>query len=168
MQRVQRQRRLRTCAAVTAAPSLLMTVLTQTWSCWREMQHAGERRSGQLCTPTSVAAVQTGVEALAAFLEEARTATAVDGSRKSMAFAGHVALSPRTGTVVEPATLLEEAHMATAVDGSRKSTAFAGRVALSPRTGTVATTGTRLLPGTLALVVGGLPSPRPTMLSGLR
>jgi hypothetical protein len=145
-----------------------MTVLTQTWSCWREMQHAGERRSGQLCTPTSVAAVQTGVEAPAAFLEEARTATAVDGSRKSMAFAGRVALSPRTGTVVEPATLLEEAHMATAVDGSRKSTAFAGRVALSPRTGTVATTGTRLLPGTLALVVGGLPSPRPTMLSGLR
>ena len=39
---------------------------------------------------------------------------------------------------------------------------------LSPRTGTVATTGTRLLSGMLALVVGGLPSPRPTMLSGLR
>jgi len=129
------------------------------------MQHAGERRSGQLCTPTSVAAVQTGVQA---FLEEARTATAVDGSRKSMAFAGRVALSPRTGTVVEPATLLEEARMATAVDGLRESTAFAGRMALSPRTGTVATTGTMLLPGTLALVVGGLPSPRPTMLSGLR
>jgi len=116
----------------------------------------------------SVDAVQTGVEAPAALLEEARTATAVDGSRKSTTFAGCVALSPRTGNVVEPAALLEEAHMATVVDGSRESTAFVGRVALSPRTGTVATTGTRLLPGTLALVVGGLPSPRPTMLSGLR
>jgi len=92
----------------------------------------------------------------------------VDESRKSMAFAGRVALSPRTGTVVEAAALLEEAHMATAVDGSRESTVFAGRVALSPRIDTVATTGTGLLPGTLALVVGGLPSPSPTMLSGPR
>jgi len=132
------------------------------------MQHTGERRSGQLCTPTSVAAVLTGVEALAALLEEVSTATAVDGSRKSTAFAGRVALSHRTGTVVEPAALLEEAHMATAVDGSRASTAFAGRVALSSRTGTMATTGTRLLPGTLALVDDGLPSPRLTTLSGLR
>jgi len=81
------------------------------------MQHTGEWHSGQLCTPTCVAAVQTGVEAPAALLEEARTAMAVDGSRKSTAFAGRVALSPRTGTVVEPAALLEEAHMATCHGG---------------------------------------------------
>ena len=41
------------------------------------------------------------------------------------------------------------------------------RGSLSPDP-TVATTGTRVLLGTLALVVGGLPSPRLTMLSGLR
>ena len=98
----------------------------------------------------SVAAAQTGVDALAALLEEARTAVA-DRSMESVAFTGSVALSPRIGT-----------------DGSMESAAFTGSVALSPRIGTVVTTGSRLLSGTSVPAVGGLPSPRPTTSSGLR
>ena len=54
--------------------------------------------------PTSVAAAQTGADALAALLEEARTTVA----------------------------LLEEARTATVADGSMEIAAFTGSVALSP------------------------------------
>jgi hypothetical protein len=63
--------------------------------------------------------------------------------------------------------LLEEARMA-AADGSTESAAFTDSVALSPRFGTVVTTSTRLSSGTSTPVAGGLPSPRPATLSGLR
>ena len=49
---------------------------------------------GQPRMPTSAAAAQTGADAPAALLEEARTATVADGSMESAAFTGCVALSP--------------------------------------------------------------------------
>ena len=64
--------------------------------------------------------------------------------------------------------LLEEARTTTVADGSMESATFTGSVALSPRISTVVTTSSRLLSGMSAPAVGGLPSLRPTMSSGLR
>jgi hypothetical protein len=88
---------------------------------------------------TSAATTQTDADTLAVLLEEACTAVA----------------------------LLEEAHTV-AADGSTESAAFTGDMALSPRFDTVVTTSTKLSSGTSAPAAGGLPSPRPTTLSGLR
>jgi hypothetical protein len=82
---------------------------------------------------------QTGANTPSALLKEARTAVA----------------------------LLEEARTAAAYR-SMESAAFTGGAALSPRFGTVVTTSTRLSSGTSAPAADGLPSPRPTTLSGLR
>ena len=107
---------------------------------------------GQPRMPTSAAAAQTGVDAPAALLVEARTAAVLLEEARTAA------------------VLLEEARTAAALvaDGSMESAAFTGSVALSPRIGTMVTTGSRLLSGTSVPAVGGLPSPRPTTSSGLR
>jgi len=131
-----------------------------------------------------VAAAQTGADALAALLEEARTAVALLGQPRTPTSAA----AAQTGADA-PVALLEEARTATVADGSMESAAFTGSVtlpprigtdrsmeiaaftgsvALSPRIGTVVTTGSRLLSGTSVPTVGGLPSPRPTTSSGLR
>ena len=110
-----------------------------------------------------MAAAQTGVDALAALLEEARMAVALLGQPRTPTSA----VVAQTG-VDAPAALLEEARTATVADGSMESAAFTGSVALSPRIGTVVTTGSRLLSGMSAPAVGGLPSLRPTTSSGLR
>ena len=140
-----------------------------------------------------MAAAQTGADALAALLEEARTAVALLGQPRTPTSAAAaqtgadasavlleeartvVALLEEARTVaalLEEArtavALLEEACMATVVDGSMESAAFTGSVALSPRIDTMVTTGSRLSSGTSAPAVGGLPSPRPTTSSGLR
>ena len=141
-----------------------------------------------------MAAAQTGADALAALLEEARTAVALLGQPRTPTSAAAaqtgadapVALLEEARTA---AALLEEARTATVADGSMESAAFTGSVALSPRIGTdgsmesvaftgsvalsprigtVVTTGSRLLSGTSVPAVGGLPSPRPTTSSGLR
>ena len=131
-----------------------------------------------------MAAAQTGADALAALLDEARTAVALLGQPRTPTSAA----AAQTGADA-PAALLEEARTATVADGSMESVAFTGSVALSPRIGTdgsmesvaftgsvalsprigtVVTTGSRLLSGTSVPAVGGLPSPRPTTSSGLR
>ena len=110
-----------------------------------------------------MAAAQTGADALAALLEEARTAVALLGQPRTPTSAA----AAQTGADA-PVALLEEARTATVADGSMESAAFTGSVALSPRIGTVVTTGSRLLSGTSVPAVGGLPSPRPTTSSGLR
>jgi hypothetical protein len=115
-----------------------MTTPTRTSSCWRGRHREGEQRSGQPCTPTSAAAAQIGVDTPPALLKEARTAVA----------------------------LLEEVRTAAAY-GSTESVAFTGGATLSPWFGTVVTTSTRLSSGMSAPAAGGLPSPRPTTLSGL-
>jgi hypothetical protein len=50
--------------------------------------------------------------------------------------------------------------------GLTETAAFTGGTALPPCTGTMVTIGSRPLSGTLVPAVGGLPSPRPTTLSG--
>jgi hypothetical protein len=54
------------------------------------------------------------------------------------------------------------------VAGLTKIVAFTGGVALPPQIGTMVTMGSRPLSRTLVPAPGGLPSPRPTMSSGLQ
>ena len=130
-----------------------------------------------------MAAAQTGADALAALLEEARTAVALLGQPRTPTSAAAaqtgadapVALLEEARTaaaLLEVArmavALLEEARTATVADGSTESAAFTGSVALSPRIGTVVTTGSRLSSGTSTPAVGGLLSLGPTTSSGLR
>ena len=137
----------------------------------------------------SVAAAQTGADALAVLLEEARTAVVLPWQ-------------PRTPTSVavaqtgadKLAALLEEARTTVAhaherggsPDGRGRAGGAPGggahgngggrvdgerdlhRQRFSPRIGTVVTTGSRLLSWTSAPAVGGLPSLRPTTSNGLR
>ena len=55
--------------------------------------------------------------AIAAALQEARTATVADGSMESAAFTGSVALSPRIGTVVTTGSRLLSGTSVPAVGG---------------------------------------------------
>jgi hypothetical protein len=52
--------------------------------------------------------------------------------------------------------------------GSTEIVTFIGGTALPPQTSTMVTVGSKPLSGTPVPTVGGLPSPRPTMLSGPR
>ena len=109
-----------------------------------------------------MAAAQTGADALAALLEEARTAVALLGQPRTptSAVAAQTGADAPVALLEEARTtaaLLEEARTATVADGSMESATFTGSVALSPRIGTVVTTGSRLLSGMSAPAVGGLP-----------
>jgi hypothetical protein len=92
----------------------------------------------------AVAAALTGVDASAALRVGARAA----------------AVSPTAA-----ATQTGEDASAVALT---KIAAFTGGAALPPRTGTMVTMGSRPLSGTSVPAAGGLPSPRPTTLSGPR
>ena len=74
-----------------------------------------------------MAAAQTGADALAALLEEARTAVALLGQPRMPTSVA----AAQTGTDAL-AALLAEAHTATVADGSMESAAFTDSVALSP------------------------------------
>ena len=84
-----------------------------------------------------MAAAQTGADALAALLEEARTAVALLGQPRTPTSAAAaqtgadapVALLEKARTA---AALLEEARTAMVADGSMEVAAFTGSVALSP------------------------------------
>jgi hypothetical protein len=92
----------------------------------------------------TVAVAQTGADAPATLRAEARAAAVPP-----------TVAAAQTGADAPAAGLME-------------IVAFTGGTALPPRTGTMVTMGSSPLSGTLVPAAGGLPSPRPTTLSGLR
>jgi hypothetical protein len=123
---------------------LLMTTETMS-SSWQRRKHGSKRRSGQPRTPRgAVAAALTGADAPAVLRAGARVAAV-----------SPMAAAAQTGADTPVAGLMEIA-------------VFTGSAALPPRTGTMVTMGSRPLSGTSVPMAGGLPSPRPTTLSGPR
>ena len=84
-----------------------------------------------------MAAAHTGADALAALLEEARTAVALleEPRTPTSVAAAQTGVDAPAALLEEArtaATLLEEARTTTVADGSMESAAFTGSVALSP------------------------------------
>ncbi|PUZ70301.1 hypothetical protein GQ55_2G217100 [Panicum hallii var. hallii] len=166
LQHVRRQQRLMLCAAMPAALFMLTTMPTQTSSCWPWMHLESVRRGGQPSTPiaalpeeASMAAVLPDARTAVELLLEARTAAALRAEAHLMAArwrpsgCGRGLLSWRLRWPVTDNTA-----------GSTESAPLTGGATPSPQTGAKAVSGSRPSSGT----VGGLPSPRPTMLSGPR
>jgi hypothetical protein len=108
-------------------------------------QCRSRRRSGQPRTPRgAVAAALTGANAPAALWAGGRAAS------------------------VSPTAAVAQTGAGAPASGLTEIVAFTGGAALPPRTGTMVTMGSRPLSETSVPAAGGLPSPRPTTLSGPR
>jgi hypothetical protein len=81
---------------------------------------------------------------------------------------GCVGGAPGGGASVSPTAATAQTGADTPAAGLTETATFTGGVALPPRTGTIVTMGSMPLLGTSVPAVGGLPSLRPTTLSGPR
>jgi hypothetical protein len=145
MLHVRRRQSSRFCTTVELAALLLSTTTPTKSLGWRGKQRESRRHSGQLRIPMGacMAATQIGIDVLTALRARAPAAAAQTG-------------------VDTPALL------PAAATESMEIAASTGDATLPPRIDTMVAAWIRPLSGTSVPAVGGLPSPRPTTLSGPR